>query len=107
MWHQRHDLWRSPATSHINPFVDTAAGFAFDFDNVSIATASATNTVFLDLVSVRPVLVFLDTFLLVICGLLEVGDTGELAGRGIGWAMLDGSVPIAKVTEVVDIARSE
>jgi hypothetical protein len=80
---------------------------AFDIDDVSIATASATDTIFLDLVSVRPVLVFLNALLLIICSFLEVRDAGELAGRGIGWAMLDGSMTVAEVTEVVDIARCE
>ena len=80
---------------------------ALDIDDVSVATTSATDTVFLDLVGVRPVLVFLDAFLLVLCGLLEVGDTGELAGRGIGGAMLDGSVTVAEVTEVVNVTGCE
>jgi hypothetical protein len=80
---------------------------AFDIDDVSIATASATDSIFFDLVGVRPVLVFLDTLLLILSGLLKVRDTGELAGRGVGWAMLDSGVPVAEITEVVNIARCE
>lgn len=78
---------------------------SFDIDNVSVAAASAADTVLFDLVRVRPVFIFLDAFLFIICGLFEVGNTSELAGWGVGGAMLDGSVTIAKVTEVVDVAR--
>lgn len=101
------DLWRGPATSHIHPFVKTAALLSLDINNVSVTAASATNTVLLDLVRVRPVLVFLDPFFFVIGSLLEVRDTGELAGRSVGRAMLNGGVPVAKVTEVMNIARRE
>lgn len=80
---------------------------ALDIDNISVAAASATDTVLLDLVRVRPVLVFLDPFLLVIGSLFEVGDTGELAGRSVSRAMLNGGVSVAKVTEVMNIARRE
>lgn len=80
---------------------------ALNIDNVSVAAASATDTVLLDLVKVRPVLVFLDPFLLIIGSLLEVRDTGKLAGRSVGWAVLNGSVPVAKVTEVMNITRRE
>ena len=80
---------------------------ALNIDNVSVAAASATDTILLDLVRVSPVLVFLDPFLLVICSLLEVRDTGELTGRSVGRAMLNGSVAVAKVTEVMNITRRE
>lgn len=45
--------------------------------------------------------------LLVRIGLLEVGFAWELAGRGVGWAMLDGRVPVAKIAEVVDVFDAE
>ena len=80
---------------------------ALNIDNVSVAAASATHTVLLDRVRVRPVLVFLDPFLLVIGSHLEVRNTGKLAGWGVGGTMLNGSVAVAKVTEVMNIARGE
>lgn len=80
---------------------------ALNIDNVSVAAASATHTVLLDWVRVRPVLIFLDPFLLVIGSHLEVRNTGKLAGRSVGGTMLNGSVAVAKVTEVMNIARGE
>lgn len=80
---------------------------AFDIDNISIAAASATDTVLLDWIGIRPVLVFLKTLFLVIGSFLEVRDTGELTGGSVGRTMLDGSVAVAKVTEVMNIARPE
>jgi hypothetical protein len=80
---------------------------ALDIHNVSVAAASATDTVLLDWVRVRPIVVLLNPLLLVIGSLLEVRNASELAGGSIGGAMLDGSVAVAKVTEVVNITRSE
>jgi hypothetical protein len=101
----RNHLRRSPAASDINPFIETTALFALDIDNVSVAAASATDTVLLDLVRGRPVFVLFDALLFIIGGLLEVGDTGQLTSRGVGRAMLDGGVAVTEVTEVVNITR--
>jgi hypothetical protein len=77
---------------------------SFDINDVSVAAASASNAVFLDLVSVGPIFVFLDPFLLIVGSLLEIGDTSQLASWSVGWTMLDGSVPVSEITEVVDVA---
>lgn len=76
---------------------------AFDIHNVSVAAASTTDAVFLDLVRIRPVFIFLDTLLLIIRRLFKIWDAGKLASRSVRGTVLDGRVAVAKVTEVVDV----
>lgn len=103
----REALWGGPATSHLNPFIKTAALLALDIHNIGIAAAAAANTVLLDGVRSGPVLIFLNALLLVFGGLFKVRLARQLPGGSVSWAMLDGGVPISKVTEVMDVTGSE
>src|SRR5699024_4566459 len=78
-----------------------------DIHNISVASAAAADTVLLGLVVVLPVLILLDALLLVERRRLEVGRARELSGGGVRRAMLDGGVPVAKVSEVVDVLGAE
>lgn len=81
--------------------------FALDIHNIGIASTPAADAILLDWVGRGPVFVFLDPFLFILRGLLQIGDPGELPSRSVGWAMLDCGVPIAEITEIVDIAGGE
>ncbi len=100
-------LGARPPASHVDPLSQAAAILAFDVDDVRVAAAAASDTVLLGRVVVVPVLVLLDAFALVERCLLEVGVAWELSGRRVGRAVLDRRMPVAKVTEVVDVARGE
>ena len=100
-------LWRGPTTGNLDPFRKTTALFSFNVYNVGVTTASTADAILFDRVRSGPVLIFFDSLLLVVRGLLEIRFARELARGGIGRAMLDRSVPIAKITEVVNVTRSK
>lgn len=95
-------LWRSPATSNVDPLGQARTLLALNIDNIRIAAATAAYTVLLLLVPLSEVLVF---FLSLVLGggLLQERDMGKLACGRIGWAMLDGSVSVTEVAEVMDV----
>jgi hypothetical protein len=103
----REALWGGPATSHLNPLIKTAALLSFDIDNIGIAAAAAANTVLFDRVRSGPVLIFLNPLLLIFGSPFKVRLARQLPGGSVGWAMLDGGVPISKVTEVMDVTGRE
>lgn len=80
---------------------------AFDIHDISIAAAAAADTVLLDSIWISPVLIFLNALLLVFGGLFKVRLARQLPGGSVSWAMLDGGVPISKVTEVMDVTGRE
>jgi hypothetical protein len=96
-------LGACPATSHIDPFGQARAFFAFDILDISVAAAAAANAVLLLFVPVLPVVILFDTVLLVSCGQFEVRLSRKLSGRSIRWAVLNSGVSVTKVTEVVNI----
>lgn len=63
--------WRRPTACDLNPFSKTAALLALDIDNVSVAFTSATDSVLLDWIRYRPVIVFLLTLLFIGGSLLK------------------------------------
>jgi hypothetical protein len=81
----------------------TAALFAFHIHNVSITLASAANAVLFRGIGCIPVFVFLFSLLLIFCGHFEEWRAISLAGRGIGWTMLDCCVSISEISKVVYI----
>lgn len=95
------------STCDLNPFRYAAALLAFDIDNVRIAATSATDSVLLRCIPLRPVVVFFSSCFLVSGGSLEIGFSFQLACRRIGGAVLDSCVSVAKVTEVVDVLWRE
>ena len=97
-------LWRCPSSSNFDPFGETAALLAFNIHNISVAPASAADTVLLDGIRVRPILIFLNPLLFILGRHLQPGNSGQLPGGGVGRTMLDGGVPVAEVTEIVDVA---
>ena len=101
------NLRQGPAASHIHPFVQTAALLALDIHNIGVAAASATDTVLLDWIRSRPVVIFLKPLLLILRGLLKVRFTGKLSSRCVGRAVLDRGVPVTEITEVVNVTRGE
>lgn len=101
-------LWAGPTACNVYPFSQTATFFAFYIDNVSIAAAAAAHTVLFGRVPMLPVVVFLESLLLVGGSLLEEGFTGQLsAQRGVGWTMLDGGVAVSKIPEVMNVTRGK
>lgn len=96
-----------PSTGNINPLGQAAALLAFDVHNVRVAAAAAAHTVLLGCVPLLPVLVLLNTLALIGGGLLKPGLTRQLARGGVGGAVLNRGVAVAKVAEVMDIARGE
>jgi hypothetical protein len=100
-------LRTSPPAGNVNPLGETAAVLALDLLNVGIAAAAAANTVLPGRVKLLPVAVLLDALALVKRRHLEVGLVRQLEPRGVGGAVLDGGVAVAKVAEVVDVARRE
>lgn len=65
-----------PSACNVDPFGKAGSLLAFDVDNVSIATASATDTVLLLLIPVLPVSIFLSALLIVESRLFQEGLTG-------------------------------
>lgn len=101
-------LGAGPATSNIYPLGQTAAFFAFDIHNVGITAAAAAHAILLGRVPVFPVVVLLEPLLLIQRRLLEEGLAGKLSAQGsIGRAMLDGGVPVSKISKVVNVARGQ
>ena len=93
-----------PTASNINPLGEARAFLALDFDNIGIAAASASNTVLLLFVPLLPVRVlFLSLAFIQSCHLKILGAR-QLASRGVGRTVLNGSVPVTKIAEVVDIS---
>lgn len=106
MW-RKWLLWGGPATSHFDPLGKTATLLALDIHNVGVAAATAANTVLLDRVWSGPVLVFFNPLLLIVGGLFEVRLARQLPSGGVSRTMLDGSMPVSKVTEVMDVTGRE
>jgi hypothetical protein len=107
---------RHKPTSNIHPLRDTTALLPLHIHNISVTSTPATHTVLLLRIPLGPVVVVLFQELLVIpvdrSTLLleirsEVGLAGQLAGRGVGGAVLDGGVSVAEVAEVVDVRGRE
>lgn len=96
-----------PATGNVDPLGQAAALLALDVDNVRVAAAATPDTVLLGRVKVVPVSVLLDALAVVERRLLEPGLAGQLARWGVGWAMLDRRMAIAKVAEIVDVTGPE
>lgn len=103
----REALWGGPAASYLNPLSETAALLALDIHNVGIAAAAAADAILLDRVRSGPVLIFFNPLLLVVGGLFEVRLARQLASGGVSRTMLDGGVPVSKVTEVMDVTGRE
>jgi hypothetical protein len=99
-------LRAGPAAGDVNPFCKARSFLALHVDNVRVAPAPAANAVFFLLVPRLPVLVLLDPLLLVERRRLEVGLSGQLPRRRVGRTVLDRRVSVAKVAEVVNIARA-
>lgn len=94
-----------PPARDIDPLGQTAALLALDVLNVGVAPAAAADAVLLGRVELVPVLVLLEALALVERRHLEVGLARQLAHeRGVGGAVLDRRVAVAKVAEVVDVA---
>lgn len=70
------DLRAVPSTCNVDPFGEAGSLLAFDVDNVSIATASATDTVLLLLIPVLPVGIFLSALLIIESCLFQEGLAG-------------------------------
>jgi hypothetical protein len=80
---------------------------ALNIHNVGVAAASAADTILLDWIRGRPILILFNALLLIIGGLFKVRFAGKLSGGGVGWTMLNGRVTVSEVAEVVDVTRGE
>ena len=100
-------LWRCPASSNIYPFGKTTTLLAFNINNVRVAPASAAYTVFLDRVRICPVFVFFNTLLLIHRGLLQKRLSRQLSCRRVGRAVLDRSVTVPEISEIMNITGGE
>ena len=100
-------LWRCPASSNIYPFGKTTTLLAFNINNVRVAPASAAYTVFLDRVRICPVFVFFNTLLLIHRGLLQKRLSRQLSCRRVGRAVLDRSVTVSEISEIMNITGGE
>ena len=101
------NLWGCPSSSNFDPLGETTALLAFNIHNVGVTPAPAADTVLLDGIRVRPILVLFNALLFVLGCRLQPGDSGQLPRRSVGRTMLNSSVPIAEVTEVVDVAGGQ
>lgn len=82
--------------------------FPFHIYNVRVASTSASYSVLLRAVERVPVLVFLLPLLLIRrCHLQEWGAVKLSVPWCIGRAVLDGSMPVTNVAEIMDIVRGE
>jgi len=107
-WEASPLLRAGPPAGDVDPFGHTAALLAFHVDNIGIAAAPAAHAVLLWRVPVLPVVVLLEPLALVRRRLLEVRLPRQLSTEGrVGRAVLDGRVSVAKVTEVVNVARGQ
>lgn len=97
-------LWRGPATGNVHPLRQARAILALNVNNVSVASATASNTILLGLIPALPVLVFFDSFSLVQGGHLKERGSRKLSSGSIRRAVLDGRVSVSKVSEVVNIS---
>lgn len=96
-----------PAARHIDPLGQAGSFLALDVDNIRIAAAAAAHAVLLFRVPQVPVLVLFHSLLLIQRRLFQPRLAGELARGGVRRAVLDGRVPVAKVSKVVDVPRGE
>ena len=80
---------------------------ALDVHDIRVAAASAADTVLLNSVIVGPVFVFFFPLLFVLRRELKKGLARALSRGCVRGAVLDGGVPVAKVTKVVDVAWRE
>ena len=80
---------------------------ALDVHDIRVAAASAADTVLLNSVIVGPVLVFFFPLLFVLRCELKEGLARALPRGCVRGTVLDGGVPVAEVTKVVDVARRE
>lgn len=108
-WNRGKEKWlhsrRGPAASNLNPLCQAASLLSFDINDVCIASASTTHSVFFDGIECGPVFIFLDAFLFIFSRLFQERNARELASRCIRWAVLNRGVTVAKVSEVMDITR--
>ena len=95
-----------PAACDIDPFRETRAVFALDFDNVSVTAAPAANTVLLFFVPSCPVFILQAPVLFWQVHIVP-GLATQLTCWRIGWTMLDCGMSISNVTEVMDILHTE
>jgi hypothetical protein len=77
---------------------------AFDVNNISITLASTTDTVLLDRIGYRPILVFLLTLLLILGSLLKKRYVRQLSSWRVCGTVLDSSVSVPKISEIVDVS---
>lgn len=96
-------LRRRPAAGNVDPFGQTASLLSFNVDNIRVTLAAAANSILLDRVGYRPVVVLFKALLLVFRRLFEPWDTRQLTGRCVGRAVLDRRVAVSKVAEIMDI----
>ena len=98
---------RCPSTSNFYPLGKAAAFFPFNVSDIRVASASTANPIFFRWIWCCPIFIFLYPFLLVFCRLLKPWDSRKLSCGGVGRTMLNGCMSVAKITEVVDIARRQ
>jgi hypothetical protein len=80
---------------------------ALHVDDIGITSASAPHTILLDVIVVRPVIVFFPALLLVQCGQFQEGLARPLASGRVRGTVLDRGMSVAEVAEVVDVPGSE
>ena len=96
-----------PTPRNIHPLRQTTPLLPLDIHNIRVAPAPAPNPILLRLIPLLPVRVFFFPLPLVQRRLLEPGLPRQLACRRVRRAVLDRRVAVAKVAEVVDVARGE
>jgi len=94
----------SPSTSNIYPFCQTTALLALYINNICVTSASASYAILLYSIPRLPVLVFFFPFSLVQSGHFKERWTCSLACRCICWAMLNSSMSIPEVSEIVNVS---
>lgn len=100
-------LGRGPATSNVHPLSQARSVLALNINNVSVASAAASNTILLGLIPALPVLVFFDSFSVIQGGFLEEGGSRKLSSGSICGAVLDSRVSVSKVSEVVNVSGGQ
>lgn len=98
--------WGCPSTGNLDPLGQTTALFALDINDIRVASASASDSVFFLGVPVVPVGVLLLGLLVVEVGLVPFLAGKLLSGR-VGGAMVDGGMTVTDVSEVVDLGRRQ
>lgn len=105
--HAPFSFSRSPTARDVHPFSQARTLLALNIDNVCVTATSAADTIFFDLVPVFPVLVLFYSLLLIQGCHFKVRSARQLSGWSIGRTMLNSGVPVADVTEVMDILDSQ